>query len=109
MTRFAQVVDRLAATIESRRDGDASSSYTAQLLADLDRAAKKLGEEAVETVIAATRGDRDGVTAESADLIYHWLVVLAASGVSLDEVAAKLEAREGTSGLAEKAARARSS
>ena len=105
MTRFAQVVDRLAATIESRRDGDASSSYTAQLLADLDRAAKKLGEEAVETVIAATRGDRDGVTAESADLIYHWLVVLAASGVSLDEVAAKLEAREGTSGLAEKAGR----
>jgi phosphoribosyl-ATP pyrophosphohydrolase len=105
MTRFAQVVDRLAATIESRRDGDASSSYTAQLLADLDRAAKKLSEEAVETVIAATRGDRDGVTAESADLIYHWLVVLAASGVSLDEVAAKLEAREGTSGLAEKAGR----
>jgi phosphoribosyl-ATP pyrophosphohydrolase len=105
MTRFAQVVDRLAATIESRRAGDASSSYTAQLLADLDRATKKLGEEAVETVIAATRGDRDGLTAESADLIYHWLVVLAASGVSLDEVAAKLEAREGTSGLAEKASR----
>jgi phosphoribosyl-ATP pyrophosphohydrolase len=106
MTHFADVVERLAATIEGRRDGDASSSYTAQLLMDLDRAAKKLGEEAVETVIAATRGDRDGVISESADLIYHWLVVLAASGVSLEDVAAKLVEREGTSGLAEKAARA---
>ena len=106
MSRFTEVVDRLAATIESRRGGDTSASYTAQLLADLDRAAKKLGEEAVETVIAATRGDRDGVTAESADLIYHWLVVLAASGVSLEEVAERLAAREGTGGLAEKAGRA---
>lgn len=105
MTRFAQVIDRLAATIESRRGGDASTSYTAQLLGDLDRAAKKLGEEAVETVIAAAQGDRDGLTAESADLIYHWLVVIAAAGVSLDEVAAKLEQREGTSGLDEKAGR----
>jgi phosphoribosyl-ATP pyrophosphohydrolase len=105
MSRFAAVVERLAATIESRKAGDASTSYTAQLLADLDRAAKKLGEEAVETVIAATRGDREGVTAESADLIYHWLVVLAASGVSLEEVAERLEAREGTSGLVEKASR----
>ena len=103
--RFALVVERLAATIEGRKDGDSSSSYTAQLLGDLDRAAKKLGEEAVETVIAATRGDRDGVTAESADLIYHWLVVLAASGVSLEDVACKLEEREGISGLAEKASR----
>lgn len=105
MTRFAKVVDRLAATIESRRGGDASTSYTAQLLGDLDRAAKKLGEEAVETVIAAAQGDRDGLTAESADLIYHWLVVIAAAGVSLDEVAEKLEQREGTSGLDEKAGR----
>ena len=105
MSRFATVVERLAVTIEGRKAGDASTSYTAQLLADLDRAAKKLGEEAVETVIAATRGDREGVTAESADLIYHWLVVLAASGVSLEEVAERLEAREGTSGLAEKASR----
>ena len=105
MTRFAETVARLAATIESRKGGDVSASYTAQLLADLNRAAKKLGEEAVETVIAAAQGDRDALTAESADLIYHWLVVIAAAGVSLDEVAEKLEAREGTSGLAEKAAR----
>ena len=103
--RFSDVIGRLAATIESRRGGDTSASYTAQLLGDLDRAAKKLGEEAVETVIAAAQGDREGLTAESADLIYHWLVVLAAAGVSLDEVADRLEAREGTSGLAEKAAR----
>jgi phosphoribosyl-ATP pyrophosphohydrolase len=103
--RFSGVVERLAATIEARRDGDTSSSYTAQLLSDLERASKKLGEEAVEAVIAAARGDREGLIAESADLVYHWLVVLAASGVSLDEVAERLESREGTSGLAEKAAR----
>ena len=105
MSRFAAVIERLAATIESRRGGDVSASYTAQLLADLDRAAKKLGEEAVETVIAAAQGDRNAITAESADLIYHLLVVLAGAGISLDEVAERLEAREGTSGLAEKAGR----
>jgi len=105
--RFSAVLGRLAATIESRRGGDQSASYTAQLLSDLDRAAKKLGEEAVETVIAAAQGDRDALTAESADLIYHWLVVIAAAGVDLDDVAERLEAREGTSGLAEKAGRAR--
>lgn len=105
MSRFTDVVGRLVQTIESRRDGDTSTSYTAQLLADIDRAAKKMGEEAVETVIAAAQGDRDGLTAESADLIYHWLVLIAAAGVSLDEVAARLEAREGTSGLVEKASR----
>ncbi len=104
-TRFAAVLGRLAQTIEGRKGGDAATSYTAQLLGDLDRAAKKLGEEAVETVIAAAQGDRDALTAESADLIYHWLVVIAAAGVSLDDVAERLEAREGTSGLAEKASR----
>lgn len=105
MSRFTEVFERLAATVEARKGADASASYTAQLLADPARAAKKLGEEAVETVIAAAQGDKGGVASESADLIYHWLVALAAAGVSLDEVAAKLEAREGTSGLAEKAAR----
>jgi len=105
MSRFTEVFERLAAVVEARKGGDPSASYTAQLLADPARAAKKLGEEAVETVIAAAQGDKAGVAAESADLIYHWLVALAAAGVSLDEVAARLEAREGTSGLAEKAAR----
>ena len=107
MTKFAEVLERLAATIESRKGGDASASYTAQLLGDRRRAAKKLGEEAVETVIAVLGSDTNALAAESADLIYHWLVVLAAAGVSLDDVAAKLEAREGTSGLAEKAGRSK--
>jgi phosphoribosyl-ATP pyrophosphohydrolase len=105
MSQFAAVLEHLAATIAARKGADASTSYTAQLLADPSRAAKKLGEEAIETVIAAIQGDKDGLAAESADLIYHWLAVLAAAGVSLDDVAAKLEAREGTSGLTEKAGR----
>ena len=105
MSRFAEVLARLAATVESRKGGDPTASYTAKLLADPSLAAKKLGEEAVEAVIAATQGDKAALAGESADLIYHWLVVLAAAGVSLDEVASKLEAREGTSGLAEKASR----
>jgi len=107
MSRFADVLARLTATIESRKGGDPAASYTAKLLADSSLAGKKLGEEAIETVIAATQGDKDALAAESGDLIYHWLVVLAAAGVSLDEVAAKLEAREGTSGLAEKANRSK--
>ena len=105
MSRFSEVLARLAAVIEARKGAEASQSYTAKLLADPSLAAKKLGEEATETVIAAIQGDSAALAAESADLIYHWLVVLAAAGVSLDEVAVKLEAREGTSGLAEKAGR----
>jgi len=105
MSRLAEALDRLTATIEARKDADPTSSYTAQLLADPARAAKKLGEEAVETVIAAGQRDPDAIAAESADLLYHWLVLLAASGVSTDAVAEKLAAREGKSGLAEKASR----
>lgn len=105
MSRFSEVLERLGATIEARKGADPASSYTAQLLADPARAARKLGEEALETVIAAVQGDAKGVAAESADLIYHWLAVLAASGVELDAVAAALEAREGRSGLDEKASR----
>jgi phosphoribosyl-ATP pyrophosphohydrolase len=106
MSRLAKTLERLAATIEARKGASPESSYTAKLLADgVERAAKKLGEEAVETVIAAVSGDRTALASESADLLYHWLVVLAAAGVSLDEVAAGLEAREGRSGLEEKASR----
>ena len=105
MSRLAEVLDRLALTIEARRGTDPAASYTARLLADPTLAAKKLGEEAVETVIAAVRQDPEALAAESADLIYHWLATMAAAGVPLDAVAARLEAREGTSGLAEKAAR----
>jgi len=106
MSRFPDILTRLAATIEARKGADPESSYTAKLLAGgIDRPAKKFGEEAVETVIAAIQGDKDAIASESADLLYHWLVLLAASGVTLEDVAAKLEAREGVSGLAEKAAR----
>ena len=105
MSRFDDVVARLSAVIASRKGGDPAQSYTSTLLADPSLAAKKLGEEAIEAVIAATQGDEAALAAESADLIYHWLVVLVAAGVSLDEVAARLEAREGMSGLAEKASR----
>ena len=105
-SRFTDTLERLQATIAARKGADPQSSYTAKLLGEgPERLAKKFGEEAVETVIAAIQGDPDAIAAESADLIYHWLVLLTASGVTLDQVAAKLEAREGTSGLAEKASR----
>ena len=102
MSRFANILERLSATVASRAGADPSSSWTAKLLADPKLAAKKLGEEALETALADTA---DQTAAESADLIYHWLVLLQARGVSLDAVAEKLEAREGVSGIAEKAGR----
>ena len=105
-TRFATALARLSATIAERQGDDPSRSYTAKLLSQgAVKAAQKLGEEAIETALAAALKDADGVASESADLIYHWLVLLRAAGVSLDAVAAKLEAREGQSGLAEKASR----
>jgi phosphoribosyl-ATP pyrophosphohydrolase len=105
MSRFAEVVERIVTVIESRRGGDPAQSWSAKLLADPTLAAKKFGEEAIETVLAATKGERDALAAESADLIYHWLALLAGAGVSLEDVAAKLEAREGRSGIEEKASR----
>jgi phosphoribosyl-ATP pyrophosphohydrolase len=107
MSRFNDVVQRLAATIAARRGADPAKSWSARLLADPTLAAKKLAEEALEASIAAVQQDKAALTAESADLIYHWLVVLAAAGVSLDEVATALEAREGKSGVEEKASRKR--
>lgn len=90
---------------ERGRSGD-SGSWTAKLFAaGMDRAAKKFGEEAVETVIAAVGSDRQALVSESADLLYHWLVVLALAGVPLSEVIAELERRTAQSGVAEKAAR----
>jgi len=105
LSRFDDILSRLAATIESRKGADPETSWSAKLLADKPLAAKKLAEEAMEAALAAVQNNPDALAAESADLIYHWLVVLAAAGVSLDDVAAKLEAREGTSGIAEKASR----
>jgi phosphoribosyl-ATP pyrophosphohydrolase len=105
MSRFSEVVERLAAVIESRRGGDPATSWSAKLLADPALAAKKLAEEAVETALAAVQKDGGAIAAESADLVYHLLALLAACGVSLDDVAEELEAREGTSGIDERASR----
>ncbi len=102
----ADVLERLFAVIEDRRGGDTSESYTARLLAEgADRIAQKLGEEAVETVIAGATGDRAAVISESADLLYHLLVLWAASGIAPGEVWAELARREGRSGLDEKQGR----
>ena len=99
-------LDRLAAAIEARRDADPGESWTAALLAKgPDKCAEKFGEEAIEAVIEAVRGDRARLAAEAADVMYHLLVMLAARDVPASEVWAALEARAGTSGLAEKASR----
>ena len=100
------VLARLAATIAARKGADPDTSWTAKLLASgPDKCAEKFGEEAVEAIIEAVKGDRAKLTAEAADVIYHLLVMLAACNVSLDDVLAELERREGQSGIAEKAAR----
>ncbi|HHV68164.1 phosphoribosyl-ATP diphosphatase [Brucella intermedia] len=96
-------LERIVAERASVTDG---SSYTASLVArGQSRAAKKLGEEAVETVIAAVEGNRAEVVTESADLLYHLLVVLKVAGVSLDEVLQELQRRTAQTGLEEKASR----
>jgi phosphoribosyl-ATP pyrophosphohydrolase len=97
---------RLAQTIAARKGADPESSWTAKLLAKgPEKCAEKFGEEAVEAIIEAVKGDRDKLTSEAADVLYHLLVMLAARDVSLDEVLAELTRREGTSGIAEKAGR----
>ncbi|PZR91782.1 MAG: phosphoribosyl-ATP diphosphatase [Stutzerimonas stutzeri] len=94
--------------VAERASAPPEESWTAKLLAaGPERAAKKLGEEAVEAVIAAVKGDRDELIAESADLLYHLLVVLRSRDVALRDVLSQLEARTARSGLAEKAARPR--
>ncbi|WP_425228519.1 phosphoribosyl-ATP diphosphatase [Sphingomonas sp.] len=99
-------LDRLDATIRARRDAAADTSYTAQLFArGRARIAQKLGEEAVETVIAALGPDPRRIVPEAADLLYHLLVLLADAGLSLDDVRTELARREGVSGLEEKARR----
>ena len=102
----SDVLQRLYTIIEARKGDDPGASYTAQLFAGgPPRIAQKLGEEAVETVIAGVSGDQAGTVRESADLLYHLLVLWAQLGIAPDEVWAELNRREGTSGLAEKAAR----
>ncbi len=102
----AEVLNRLFAVIQSRRGGDSKTSYTAKLFEKgTNRIAQKVGEEAVETVIAAVSGDAPRVAAESADLLYHLCVLWADAGVTPDDVFDVLEQREGVSGIAEKASR----
>ncbi|ADV09647.1 MULTISPECIES: phosphoribosyl-ATP diphosphatase [Mesorhizobium] len=96
----------LEETIRERAHSGDPDSWTAKLFArGIDKAAQKLGEEAVETVIAAVKGDKQALVSESADLIYHWLVVLGLSGVLLSDVLKELEGRTRRSGIAEKASR----
>jgi len=101
-----QTLDDLFAVLESRRDADPADSYTARLLAKgPTRIAKKLGEEGVEAALAGACGTREELIAESADLLYHLLVLWVARDVTPREVWDKLAERAGTSGLTEKAAR----
>ncbi len=103
---MTDTLDKLAATIAARRGADPASSYVAKLLAaGAPLAARKLGEEAVETVVAALSGDAADLTGEAADLLFHLLVLLEVRGVRLVDVLAELDRREGVSGIAEKASR----
>lgn len=104
----ATVLGRLAATIKARRTAASDTSYTRQLLdAGVPKCAKKLGEEAVEVVIASLHENDEALKGEAADLVYHLLVLLEARGLAIDDVLATLEGRMGTSGIAEKAGRSR--
>lgn len=103
------VMEELYQVILSRRGGDPTQSHTAKLFAKgRNKIAQKLGEEAVETLIEGVKGDREGLIAESADLLYHLLVLWASLDVKPEEVWDALRARAGISGIAEKAARPKS-
>jgi phosphoribosyl-ATP pyrophosphohydrolase len=105
---MSDALDRLFATIAARKGADPASSYTAKLLAEgVEKCAKKFGEEATETVIAAISRDKTELAKESADVLYHLLVLWAAGGITPEEVYAVLKSRESQSGLAEKAARSK--
>ena len=106
MSGMNEILKKLEATIAERRSADPSASYVASLTAKgRAKMAEKLGEEAVETVIAAVQDDRVAVTGEAADLLFHLLVLLADMDISINDVLSELERREGLSGIAEKAAR----
>ena len=101
-----QILDNLYRAIKSRKGGDAKKSHTAKLFKKgRTKICKKFGEEAVEAVIAAALGDKDSLTAEAADVLYHLLVMLTSRGITFTDVLAELTRREGVSGHEEKAAR----
>ena len=99
-------LDDLFATIETRKNADPDSSWTAKMLAKgPDKCAEKFGEEAIEAIIEAIKDDKAALTSEAADVVYHLMVMLAARDVSWQAVVSELARRQGVSGLAEKAAR----
>jgi len=99
-------LQRLEQVIASRSSGDPDKSYVARLHAKgLAKIAQKVGEEAVEAVIAAMANDREGLVGEAADLLFHLIVLLNARGITFSEVIAELDRREGISGIDEKASR----
>lgn len=99
-------LEDLFAKIADRKGADPDTSWTASLLAKgPEKCAEKFGEEAVEAIIEAVKGDRNALTAEAADVLYHLLVMLAARDVTLEDVMTELARRQGISGLAEKATR----
>ena len=99
-------LDDLYATIQSRRSADPDSSWTAQLLdKGPEKCAEKFGEEAIEAIIEAVKGDRAALTSEAADVIYHLMVLLVSCDVSLEDVLVELTRRQSQSGIAEKASR----
>jgi phosphoribosyl-ATP pyrophosphohydrolase len=100
------LIDRLFATIDARKGGDPDKSYVARLHGKgLNKIAEKLGEEAVETIVAAVAKDKAATVAESADLLFHLMVLWSAKGVTPDEIFAELARREGVSGIDEKKGR----
>ena len=101
-------LDDLARIIKARATADPESSWTAKLLAKgPEKCAEKFGEEAVEAIIEAVKGDRARLTSEAADVLFHLLVMLQSRDVALSDVMAELDRRQGTSGLAEKASRSK--
>ena len=99
-------IERLAATIEARKGADPEGSWTAKLLAKgPEKCAEKFGEESVEAIIAAAKGDKKNLTEEAADVLFHLLVMLSACDVAWDDVLKELERREGISGITEKESR----
>ncbi len=100
------ILHDLAATIHARKESDPDSSWTAKLLSKgPEKCAEKFGEEAIEAIVEAVKGDADRLTSEAADVLYHLLVMLAARDVSLDAVLDELASRQGISGIDEKASR----
>ena len=103
-------IERLASTTEARKGADPGSSWTAKLFeGGPEKCAEKFGEEAIEAIASAVRGDRENLTAEAADAIYHFLVMLASRDITLSDVMIEIDRREGVSGTVEKGVALRTS